>query len=335
MRVVGIDPGTYSFDLFGMENNKKIIIDKSIKSEDIFQNPHLLIDELESLMPLDMIVGPSGYGIPTKSIKDMTEDDIGRMIPLDTKVAVNEGIKNALIEMRQREMPVYFTPGVIHLTTVPSYRKWNKFDMGTADKVCCVALGIKDQSERLNIPFNKTSFIYVEIGYGFTAVIAVEEGKIIDGIGGTNGSLGFLGSGGMDAEIAIRLKPPLTQVIVFRGGVKDFVGKDIEPRDLINFKEAMLLLGESVEKDVASILVSMHNSSKEIILSGRLTAYDFIRAELTHRLNRYAPVVKVNKLSRIAKEAACGAYIIGEGLLGGKYRRLVENMEILNVGHTN
>jgi len=231
-------------------------------------------------------------------------------------------------------MPVYFTPGVIHLTTVPSYRKWNKFDMGTADKVCCVALGIKDQSERLNIPFNKTSFIYVEIGYGFTAVIAVEEGKIIDGIGGTNGSLGFLGSGGMDAEIAIRLKPPLTQEIVFRGGVKDFVGKDIEPKDLINFKQAILLLGENVEKDVASILVSMQNL-KEIILSGRLTAYDFIKAELTRRLNKYAPIVKVNKLSKIAKEAACGAYIIGEGLLGGKYRRIVENMGILNIGYTN
>lgn len=33
MRVVRIDPGTYSFDFFGMEDNKKIIIDKSIKSK--------------------------------------------------------------------------------------------------------------------------------------------------------------------------------------------------------------------------------------------------------------------------------------------------------------
>ncbi len=334
MRIVGIDPGTYSFDLFGMGNNKEIIIDKSIKSEDILQNPHLLIDELELLMPLDMIVGPSGYGIPTKSIKDMTEDDIGRMIPLDTKVAVNEGIKNVLIEMKQKGMPVCFTPGVIHLTTVPSYRKWNKFDMGTADKVCCVVLGIKDQSERLNIHFDKTSFIYVEIGYGFTAVIAVEDGKIVDGIGGTAGGLGFIGRGGMDAEIAIRLKPPITQEIVFQGGVKDFVGKDIEPKDLINFKEALLLLGESTEKDVVSMIVSIPNP-KEIILSGRLTAYDFIRIELTRRMSKYAPVVKVNKLSGITKEAACGAYIIGEGLLGGKYRRIIENMGILNVGHTN
>ncbi len=349
MRVVGIDPGTYSFDLFGMEEvmNKGlqplVIMDESIKSEDVFNNPHILIRKLEELIPLDAVIGPSGYGIPFKNIKNMTEDDIGRMIPLDTHAAVNEGIKMVLLEMKQRGMPVYFTPGVIHLETVPSYRKWNRFDMGTADKVCCVALGIKEQSERLGIPFDKTSFVYVEAGYGFTAVIAVKEGKIVDGIGGTNGSVGFLACGGLDAEIAIRLKPPLTQDIVFRGGLKDFVGEDIEPKDLVNFEEAMLLFGENVEKDVASMLVSMHHPKsplsqkgeggiclpQEIILSGRLMAHDFIRDELTCRLNKYAPVVKVRKLSKIAKEAACGACIMGEGLLGGKYRWLVENLGIL------
>ncbi len=331
MRVVGIDPGTYSFDLFGMENNQRTIVDESIKSAQVFKTPLTLIEILDELMPLSIIIGPSGYGIPLKKIKDITEDDIGKMIPLDTQVAVNEGIKEVLLEMKEMKMPVCFTPGVIHLQTVPPYRKWNKFDMGTADKVCCVALGIKDQSERLNIPFNETSFIYVEVGYGFTAVIAVENGKIIDGIGGTNGSLGFFGGGGMDAEIAIRLKPPLTQEIVFRGGLKDFVGEDIEPKDLIKFKKAILLLGESIEKDVASILVSIQNP-REIILSGRLIAHNFIKEELGHRLNKYASVVKVKKLSRIAKEAACGGYIIGEGLLGGKYHRLVENMRIGDIG---
>lgn len=330
MRAVGIDPGTYSFDLFGMEDNKEIIIDESIKSRDVFQNPYTLIERLETLTPLDIIIGPSGWGIPLKSIKDMTEDDVGRMIPLDTKVAVNEGIKNVLLEMKKRGMAVYFTPGVVHLKTVPSYRKWNKFDMGTADKVCCVALGIKDQSERLNISFKETSFIYVEMGYGFTATIAVEQGRIVDGVGGTNGSIGFLACGGMDAELAIRLKPPLTQDIVFKGGVKDFVGKNIEPEELVNFKEAMVLLGESVEKDVASMLVSVPHP-KEIILSGRLINYEFIQRGLENRLSKYAPVAKVKKLSSVAKEAACGAYIIGEGLFGGKYHKLVENMEIGNV----
>jgi len=329
MRVVGIDPGTYSFDLFGMEKNREIIVDESIKSENIFKNPYILIERLENLMPLDIIVGPSGYGIPLKSIKDITEADIGKMIPLDTKAAVNEGIKNVLLEMKKRGMPVYFTPGVIYLKTVPSYRKWNKFDMGTADKVCCAALGIKDQSERLNISFFETSFIYVEVGYGFTAVMGVENGKIVDGIGGTNGSMGFLACGGMDAEIAIRLKPPLTQDIVFRGGLRDFVGKKIEPGDLKKFKEAIILLGESIEKDVVSMLVSVPHPA-EIILSGRLIGYDFVRRELINRLKKYGKVIRVRKLSNITKEAACGAYIVGEGLLEGKYCDLIENMGISN-----
>jgi len=335
MRAVGIDPGTYSFDLFGMEDNREIIADESVKSEDIFRNPHILIEKLEELMPLDIIIGPSGWGIPLKSIKDMTDHDIGRMIPLDTEVAVNEGIKKVLLEMKKREMPVYFTPGVVHLKTVPSYRKWNQFDMGTADKVCCVVLGIKDQSERLNIPFNETSFIYVEMGYGFTAVIGVKFGKIVDGIGGTNGALGFIASGGMDAELAIRLKPPLTQDIVFRHGLKDFVGGNIEPQDLRNHKEAMALLGESVEKDVASMLVSVPHP-REIILSGRLIQYEFIQRELADRFKKYGTVIKIKKLSGTAKEAPCGAYIIGEGLLGGKYHKLAENMGIGdNADHSN
>jgi len=334
MRVVGIDPGTYSFDLFGMEDNKKVIVDETIKSEDVLQNPYILVEKLERLAPLDIIIGPSGWGIPLKSIKDMTEGDIGRMIPLDTKVAVNEGIKNVLLEMKRKGMSVFFTPGVVHLNTVPSYRKWNKFDMGTADKVCCVALGIKDQSERLNISFEEACFIYVEIGYGFTATMAVEGGKIIDGIGGTNGSIGFLACGGMDAEIAIRLKPPLTQEIVFKGGIKDFVGKNIEPADLINFKEAMTLLGENIERDVASMFVSAPRS-REIILSGRLVGHEFIKRELKDRLNKYAPVVRVKKLSTVAKEAACGAYIIGEGLVGGIHSKLVQNMGIGNTKASN
>ncbi len=328
MRIVGIDPGTYSFDLFGMEDNQRVIIDASISSAEIFKDPYLFLAKVEELLPLDAIIGPSGYGIPLKHIKDITADDIGRMIPLDTQVAVNEGIKAVLLEMKERELPVYFTPGVVHLESVPSYRKWNRFDMGTADKVCCVALGIKRQSERLNIPFNETSFIYVEVGYGFTAVIAVENGRIIDGIGGTNGSIGFLACGGMDAELVIRLKPPLTQEIVFHGGLKDFVGENIEPADLIRFREAITLLGESVEKDVSAMTVSLPHP-REIIISGRLSNYDFINDELINRLSKYAPVVKVKKLSSLAKEAACGAYIIGEGLLGGRYYGLVENMGIL------
>lgn len=332
MRVVGIDPGTYSFDLFGMEDDFKIIIDEAISSTKVLNNPFLLIEKLEALLPLDAIVGPSGYGIPLKNIRDMSGFDLESMIPLDTKVAVNEGIKLLLLEMKARQWPVWFTPGVINLKTIPFYRKWGKRDLGTADKVCCVALGIKDQCERLNIPYHQSSFIYLEVGYGFTAVMGVANGKIVDGIGGTNGAFGFLAGGGMDAEIAIRLKSP-TQEACFTGGIRDFVrnlsgSKDIEPEDLKNYPEGMTLLTESVEKDVASLLVSVPNP-KEFILSGRLMKDDFIKDSFATRLQKYGKVVLVNKPAKIAKEAACGAYLIGEGIQGGKYHSLVKEMGLL------
>jgi len=151
-----------------------IIADESIESEELFEDPSLFLKRVEELMPMDAVIGPSGYGMPLKSLKDATEEDIGRMVPLDTKLAVNEGIRNVLLGMKRSGVPVWFTPGVIHLRTVPQYRKWNRFDMGTADKVCSVALGVKDQSDRLKIPFEETSFVHVEVGYGFTAVTAVK-----------------------------------------------------------------------------------------------------------------------------------------------------------------
>ena len=332
MRIVGIDPGTYSFDLFGLEDDKKVIIDESLSSPEVLNHPFMLMKKIEALMPLDAIVGPSGYGIPLKNIQEMSESDLANMVPLDTKVAVNEGIKLLLLEMKARQYPVWFTPGVVQLKTIPFYRKWGRWDMGTADKVCCVALGIKDQSERLNLPYHQTSFIYLEVGYGFTAAMGVTNGKIVDGIGGTNGALGFLSGGGMDAEMAIRLKSP-TQEICFAGGIKDFIcslngNKDIEPGDLKKYPEGMLLWTESIAKDVSSLLVSVNNP-KEIILSGRLMKDNFIRDSFTATLEKYGKVVLVNKPSIVAKEAACGAYLIGEGILGGIYYELVKEMGLL------
>jgi len=43
MRIVGIDPGTYSFDLFGMEDDQKVIVDEAIKTMDILEDPYMLI----------------------------------------------------------------------------------------------------------------------------------------------------------------------------------------------------------------------------------------------------------------------------------------------------
>jgi predicted butyrate kinase (DUF1464 family) len=336
MRIIGIDPGTHSFDFFGMEGTK-VILDFSVSSEDVAQNPKIILDTVKSILPLDMIVGPSGYGLPLTHIKDITDRELALMIPLDESVPVNEGISGVVKLMKAEGLPVYFTPGVIHLPTVPAYRKANKMDMGTADKVCCVVLAIKDEAEYLGIDYNETCFILTELGYGFNAVIGVEGGKIVDGAGGTSGGPGFLTLGAMDSELAMRLGG-FPQIVLFSGGAKDMSGKDdLSPEEMAKeqhkYSQSWNMMVESVVKGVAAMMVSV-GKPREILLSGRLSGIPEIAETMRERLAHFGPVRKVRRRARVAKEAAEGAYIIGEGLLSGQYKGIIDCLELRSASGT-
>jgi len=330
MRVIGIDPGTGSFDFFGMEG-EKVILDTSVPVPEVAQNPNVLLDTVRSVFPLDMIVGPSGYGLPVTPIKDITERELTLMVPDAKSIPLCGGIRMVLRLMQSEGFPVYFTPGVIHLSTVPHYRKANKMDMGTADKVCCVALAIRDQAELYSIDYSETSFILAEVGYAFNAVIGVEGGKIVDGLGGTSGGPGFITLGSMDSELAVRLGR-FPGIVLFSGGAKDASGKDdLTPEELAKehhkYPQAWNMLLESIIKGVAAITVAVEKP-REILLSGRLFGIPEIAETLIPRLSQFGTVRKVGRKARVAKEAAEGAYIIGEGLLGGKYKGIVDCLEL-------
>ena len=330
MRIIGIDPGTGSFDFFGMDG-AKIILDISVPVPEVAQNPNVLVDTVRSAFPLDMIVGPSGYGLPVTPIKDITERDLTLMVPDDKSIPLYDGIRMVIRLMQAKGFPVYFTPGVIHLPTVPLYRKANKMDMGTADKVCCVALAIKDQAELYGIDYNQTSFILAEIGYAFNAVIGVEGGKIVDGLGGTSGGPGFITLGSMDSELAVRLGK-FPGIVLFSGGARDMTGKDdLTPEELAKehhkYIESWNMLLESIVKGVAAMTVAVEKP-RELLLSGRLSGIPEIAETLAAKLSQFGKVRKVGRQARVAKEAAEGAYIIGDGLLGGKYKGIVDCLEL-------
>ena len=310
---------------------EKIILDSSVPVPKVAQAPNVLLDTVTSAFPLDMVVGPSGYGLPLTPIKDITERELTLMVPDDKSIPLYDGIRMVIRLMKSKGFPVYFTPGVIHLTTVPAYRKANKMDMGTADKVCCVALAIRDQAELYGIDYNKTSFILAEIGYAFNAVIGVEGGKIVDGWGGTSGGPGFITLGGMDSELAVRLGS-FPGIVLFSGGAKDVSGQDdLTPEELAKehdkYPEAWNMLLESIVKGVAAITVAVEKPT-EILLSGRLSGIPEIAEALTARLSQLGRVRKVRRQASVAKEAAEGAYIIGEGLLGGKYKGIVDSLAL-------
>ena len=93
-----------------------------------------------------------------------------------------------------------YTPGVIHLPTVPAHRKVNRVDLGTADKVAAAALAIRDQAPTPRRGPTNTSFILLELGGAFTAAIAVDRGAIVDGMGGTSGPMGWRVAGAGTAK---------------------------------------------------------------------------------------------------------------------------------------
>jgi predicted butyrate kinase (DUF1464 family) len=321
VRVIGIDPGTKSFDFCGLDDDR-LILDRSVSTEDIIKEPDLLSDIIIKT-EAELVVGPSGYGIPVTSVKDIgyREMFLMSLIKKEDKKSFL-GMRNSINRLKKKGLPVYFIPGVIHLPTVPEYRKINKIDMGTADKLCSAALGIRDQALRLKRKYSDTSFIILEMGFGYTAAVAVKDGKVVDGIGGSTGNIGFLSMGCMDSELAYLLGE-FNKELIFKGGI-EMIARTAD--GLVNNEKAFNAYLEGAIKDVLSLTASI--KPEEIFVSGRISKVNGLFEELKDRLD-LAPLGRLEgyKVKNI-KEAAQGAALIANGLAGGRYRELVDVMKI-------
>ena len=337
MRVIGIDPGTASWDFFGLDEDE-IILDTSILSKELIENPDKAITILKSIENVDLMVAPSGFGLPLKKVADLTEEDIFYTLLKFEKKEKEKliGLGKVLRLIKKENIPGVIVPGVKHLPTVPRYRKINKIDMGTADKLCTAVVGIRDQMETYDLPATATNYIMVEIGHGFTAVLAVENGQIIDGIGGSN-IMGFRACGSLDGELAYLIKN-IKKDNIYKGGVAYISG-----HSELSLKEISLLAerdGEvrnalesyisDVKKAVYAISSSFSkkNNINEILFAGRGAELPYLRKAFMEGLNEIAPPRLMKNYSQISKRAAQGASFIANGLLGGKFEPIINNMKI-------
>ncbi len=337
VRAIGIDPGTVSFDVCGLEDGQ-VFLDTTVPSVEFAANPQALIDLLQSARPMDLIAGPSGYGLPLVRIEEFGAQERFLFTLVDERererIPVLGGMGKMIPLMKKSGLPMLFIPGVIHLLTVPEHRKANKIDMGTADKLCCTALGIYDQARHYGIRYEETSFILAEVGGAYTAVMAVEGGKVVDGLGGTVGGPGYYSLGAMDGELAYLLGG-FHKELLFSGGVAYMAGRpELSPEAFAEQAEtdecgrmAWEALVEGVVKGVAAEMTVVP-APREILLSGRLCRTEKIRQGLIDRLSKLAPVRRVGGFAQVAKEAAQGAALIADGLAGGRYDKLAEVMEI-------
>src|SRR5207253_1644052 len=121
--------------------------------------------ELEAAGPLDLVVGPSGYGVPITRVQDITEEALRlAFLAAPGETGGIGGLRNLVRALARTALPVVLTPGVVHLPTVPAHRKVNRVDMGTAEKVCAVALAVSDQARRLGSPLSNVSLVLLELG---------------------------------------------------------------------------------------------------------------------------------------------------------------------------
>ncbi len=348
VRALGVDPGTKSFDIVVIEEDK-VIAEKSIPTEDIAKDPDVLIRAVKELENVDIIAGPSGYGSPVICNKDIKDPRIFALeiLLLTPKEQLEKGLKtrhagiavykalaDVVEDLWREKLNVCYIPSVILLPTVPVYRKINKIDMGTADKLAVAALAIYDYSSYHGTSYEDASFIVVEMGYGYNAVIGVKNGKVVDGLGGTLVSPGFLTAGSLDLEVAAA-GGIWERTDVFTGGVS-VACKTLSVEDALekrskevlcnNAFEAMI---EGIVKAVASVKLSVSNAD-EILLSGRLTRYPRIYKEIVSVLEKFGNVRKLRGLrgARIAKEAGQGYALIGNGLANGYFNELTEHLEI-------
>jgi predicted butyrate kinase (DUF1464 family) len=332
MRVIGIDPGTLSIDVCGIDDGK-LFLDATIATTDALADPAAFVARLEAHAPLDLIAGPSGYGLPLTRAQELSDETI-RLALLNPRHETGGigGLGALLRALSKSPLPVVLTPGVVHLPTVPPHRKVNRVDMGTADKVCAAALAIVEQAERRRCSLTQVSLILVELGGAFTAALAVTGGQIVDGLGGSTGPIGLRSPGALDGEVAV-LAGQVTKAMLFAGGAEAVRGAGrMEPDAFARPGDARARLAwdayiEGVCKAVAALAVAVPDPV-EVVLSGRLVESPEIHDVLATRLGAVAPVRRLQGFATVAKHAAQGAALIADGLAGGSHAALVDRLAL-------
>ena len=335
-RVIGVDPGTLSIDLCGLDDGR-LFLDRTLPTAEALADPGAFVALLEAEAPLDLVAGPSGYGLPLTPARDATDDDLRlAYLAADGEPGGIGGLRALARALARSALPVVLTPGVIHLASVPEHRKVNRVDMGTADKLCATALAVHEQCARRGCAPAETSLVLLELGGAFTAAVAVQGGRVVDGVGGSSGPIGARAPGALDGEVAF-LAGAVPKGLLFTGGAAAVAGtadasaEQLAAPTTARGRVAWAALVEGAVKAVAALAAASVPAPHEVVLSGRLAAVAGVTDELARRL---APVVhgaEVRPLAgfaRVAKHGAQGAALIADGLAGGRAEPLVEALGV-------
>jgi len=322
----GIDAGTKSYriavlddscDLYDLKNAKitKII---EVPTERVKKRPEEFVKLLKDINA-DVYSGLSGYGLPVKHFSELSERDI-KLMTLTLERNSSVGLRK-LLRLIPGEMEFYTIPAVIHLPSVPEHRKFCRIDMGTYDKLCSAIAAIAMGNE---------NFVLAEVGYGYSSFLAVRDGKIVDGLGGSSFLPSYGSVGCLDSEIAYLLGEfskslLMTGLRELEGRMANRIANSLDRMS----NSVMEALAENVVKGIAAI--STTTQAEKVFLSGRFaeTLLESVRERVRKLLGES---MRVKVLSR--NSSALGAAAVSSAIAGGKFRRVVERAEIFSAKGT-
>lgn len=298
----------------------RVVAQVRIEPDELRADPTIPVQWLRAEGPFDLIAGPSGYGLPLVRAADCTDARLNLMslVRPDERAAKGVGGFSAMLRaLRDSGLPVVFLPGVIHLPTVPVHRKLNRIDLGTADKLCVAALALAQHNR-------DEPALVVEFGSAFTALVVLKDKQIVDGLGGTCGAFGAKSGGAWDGETAYLLSP-LQKSDLFRGGVADALDRET----------GRTAFRESFCKAVYGLL-NVHGC-QDVYYSGSLlrTGADLVQQALGELPRSSFKFHYAGDLPGAwVKHAAQGAALIAEGLCGGVFAPLIDNLKLREASGT-
>jgi predicted butyrate kinase (DUF1464 family) len=320
LRVAGTDPGTSSLDVLVLEDGA--VRDQArFLPEQLQADPASIVRWLEERGPFALVAGPSGYGLPLQPLRDCDEEDLSLMTLIRPEERAQRqgvaGFTALLAALRQSSLAVLCLPGVLQLPTVPAHRKINRIDLGTPDKLAVAALALYHHAAAHHLPLDACHLGVIELGSVFTAGLAIEAGRIVDGFGGTSGPPGWGSGGAWDGEVAYWLGP-LSKTDLFAGGVRSQADADQGRRW---FREALV-------KAVAALQAV--TPLPHLLLSGRLLELEpAFGAEVGTDLEKLGHIAMLPLLPGAwVKHAAQGAALLADGLAGGRHAALVEHLRL-------
>ncbi len=327
MRVAGTDPGTSSLDLLVLDDGR-VADQHRIPAAELRADPAAPVRWLQARGPFDLVAGPSGYGLPLVRAADCTDRDLDLMALVRPDERGHDqgvhGFKALLRALRSSGLPVVFLPGVIHLPTVPPHRKFNRIDLGTTDKLCVAAIAaLRGPEAGVTKYESQTAAVCViELGSAFSACLVLDNGQVVDGVGGTGGPVGWRSGGAWDGETAYLLSP-LSKDDLFAGGAGTVGG----PVGVAWYRESLL-------RTVAGLRAV--TPFGRMVLSGRLLDdRPESMAAITADLAQFGSVERLESLPGAwVKHAAQGSAVLADGLAGGRFAPLVERLRLREAAGT-